>query len=754
MSRRPFTAIAPLCLALALACAPPPPTPGCDGGGCGSPPVADAGAAADGGACVPLACAAVGANCGEVSDGCGGLALCGSCGAGQTCGGGGHPNVCGAGSCTPVGCGARNCGEASDGCGAVLSCGTCGAGTTCGGSGAANVCGAGCPLGCPSPLSCGPTACEGPLSQLGLDVKVFAVSGQVTRNGVNPPCTPNQRAATVNFEEPALGYQFSASILCPESAAPLTFSAVVYPGTYRVRVWTANPEGALAEALVASALEIRANRSDLAFDVRTHGVSGQLTLDGAVPRSGQCAIDPVAVGQLAFEEPTRGYRFTVDFPCHASATPLSFGLPLYPGRYVVSFTGGGDVTPAGRTVLLPALEVAGQLSNLLLDLKTVTLSGTVTVDGLPPPLHGCASAGAQGRVRFTNAEGGTVDARLPCRANGALPLQLSTTLYAGTYRVAVSGVTDPQSAIATLPYVTHDALTLTAPRSGLALDVPTVRLAGAVKVNGAAPSSCGVTSRVLLKEATRGYQLALPIQCPTGAFSGTVVPGTWEVRIHGEAGSGIPSGSDFLARPALALSASSLSELFEVKTLPVSGGVTMDGAQPTSTCAGPSAARAAVLFEDAQQGYAFTLPVPCPSQATPFTFEGALFPGTYRVSVRGGASALPPVAARVRPSLVVSAPVSGLALDVLTRQAAGTVTLNGTQPTSGCLGSGRNRVLVRWEELTLGYTFELPAPCNGAVTPVTFGGALYPGTYRLSVAGEDSNVPKVRYRVAEQVRVP
>lgn len=46
-------------------------------------------------ACIPTTCAALGDNCGTVSDGCGGTLSCGTCTAPETCGGGGTPNVCG-----------------------------------------------------------------------------------------------------------------------------------------------------------------------------------------------------------------------------------------------------------------------------------------------------------------------------------------------------------------------------------------------------------------------------------------------------------------------------------------------------------------------------------------------------------------------------------------------------------------------------------------------------------------------------------
>ena len=116
----------------------------CGGGGmpsrCGKP-------GADGGsACTPQTCAAAGANCGPVANGCGGLiASCGTCAPPPTCGGGGTPSVCGGtAGCVPLTCASagKNCGPVADGCGGLIpSCGTCTAPSICGGGGVANVCG-------------------------------------------------------------------------------------------------------------------------------------------------------------------------------------------------------------------------------------------------------------------------------------------------------------------------------------------------------------------------------------------------------------------------------------------------------------------------------------------------------------------------------------------------------------------------------------------------------------------------------------
>ncbi len=89
-----------------------------------------------GGSCTT--CAAAGAQCGSISDGCGGTLNCGSCSSGQSC----SANVCVGGSCTTCAAAGAECGSISDGCGGTLNCGSCTiSGETCGGGGVANVCG-------------------------------------------------------------------------------------------------------------------------------------------------------------------------------------------------------------------------------------------------------------------------------------------------------------------------------------------------------------------------------------------------------------------------------------------------------------------------------------------------------------------------------------------------------------------------------------------------------------------------------------
>src|SRR5208283_1881221 len=83
------------------------------------------------GACTPTTCTAQGANCGTISDGCGGQLNCGTCPTGQTCGGGGVANVCGgcptgdvvcAGACVNTTNNPSNCGTCGNACAAGEAC--------------------------------------------------------------------------------------------------------------------------------------------------------------------------------------------------------------------------------------------------------------------------------------------------------------------------------------------------------------------------------------------------------------------------------------------------------------------------------------------------------------------------------------------------------------------------------------------------------------------------------------------------------
>ncbi|APR86170.1 Tryptophan synthase alpha chain [Minicystis rosea] len=172
----------------------------------------------DSGTCKDMVtCADVGANCGAIADGCGGILQCGDCVSPETCGGAGKPNVCGTFVCTPTTCAqaGADCGPIGDGCGGVLDCGTCSLPNTCGGSGTPSLCAI--PASCTN-LCLQQVSCSGNVTTT-ISGKVYA-PGKGT--GVGDPLL----SALVYIPNAAVA-PFAAGVTCDKCDANVSGSPLV-----------------------------------------------------------------------------------------------------------------------------------------------------------------------------------------------------------------------------------------------------------------------------------------------------------------------------------------------------------------------------------------------------------------------------------------------------------------------------------------------------------------------------------------------
>jgi len=178
----------------------------------------------------------------------------------------------------------------------------------------------------------------------------------------------------------------------------------------------------------------------------------------------------------------------------------------------------------------------------------------------------------------------------------------------------------------------------------------------------------------------------------------------------------------------------------DITTVHVSGVVTANGGVPDSACAGDEL-RATVYFYQEDGAGNFGLPVPCAAAGTPFTFEGDVFPGTYRVQVAGGVSSLPTSGINVAAGLDLHADRAGLAFDITNRHVSGTITQNGQPPTETNCPIGLDRGQVHFQEISSGDFFSFLVPCVATSgTPFVFSGTVPPGIYKVSVLGENSSL--------------
>jgi hypothetical protein len=333
---------------------------------------------------------------------------------------------------------------------------------------------------------------------------------------------------------------------------------------------------------------------------------------------------------------------------------------------------------------------------------------------------------------------------VPCAYNA-----WTATVYPGTYKVSVTG---EYSNIPTAAYVANPSLALTTSQSNVALNVQSVTVSGTVTVNGAAPVatvSCnddyGI-AEVTFIETTYGYEFTAIVPCANNAWTATVYPGTYKVSVTGEY-SNLPTAA-YVANPTLALTTSQSNVALDVQSVTVSGTVTVNGAAPVATVScNDDYGVAEVTLVETTYGYEFTAIVPCANNS----WTATVYPGTYKVSVTGEYSNVPTAAYVANPSLALTTSQSNVVLDVQSVAVSGTVTVNGAAPvaTTSC-NDDYGVAEVSLVETTYGYEFTAIVPCENDAWTAT----VYPGTYRITVQGEYSNIPTAGEVVVARITLP
>ncbi len=621
-----------------------------------------------------------------------------------------------------------------------------------------------------------------PATGLALDVKASLASGTVTLNGANPVsnsgnCTATGTSyarGTVTLREKTQGYSFSTSLQgCGNAAA--TFSTAVYPGTYEVRVNGAYSDLPGETYVAGSPLVVDAAGGNLAIDVKTSLVSGTVTLNGANPvsNSSTCVVtagdttDPR--GWVTLSDATTGSSFPVILQ-GCGTTSATFSVTVLQGTYQVRVNGGSSNLPSAPYPASSALVVNGPIANLAFDLKTSPVSGSVTLNGANPVSNStnCAVTATDTTARGTvTLKETTTSVSFTTILQGCTDTAatFSTAVYPGTYKVTVSGFS---SDIPRAAYVASSALVVNGAVANLAFDLKTSPVSGAVTLNGANPASnqsdCAVTSAghprgsVTLVETTQGYSFAANLQgCTntTATFSAAVYPGTYQVAVSGLY-SDLPELA-YVASSALAVNAPVADLALDVKTGPVSGTVTLNGANPASgssncavTATGTNYGRGAVTLTETTQGYSYTASLQGCTNTTA-TFSTVVYPGTYEVTVGGALfSDLPTVPYVASRALAVNGAVANLAFDVKASPVSGTVTVNGANPVSdstNCATPATNnyaRGEVVLTDATQGYSFTTYLEgCTD--TTATFSTVVYPGRYDVGVIGLFSDLPTAGY---------
>jgi hypothetical protein len=737
-------------------------------------------------------------SCQRLSSGCLGLSAPQACPSGDVCSGGACAgqctNQCAVGAKRCGGSGVELCSLQPSGCtdwGAPTSCGggqscadggcpgctdACTAGTTsCVSSGSQQTCQLG-PSGClqwvtqacsanqqcvqgrctaiPVCTTCPPGyACDGGVcaggdsTQIQLNIPVVTVSGTLTVNGAPPSvvagCVPP--SALLTLTEVTSGTTATLSAGCD---ANLSFSGALLAGHYKVTVTgddshvnvPAQPYLALAN------LDLSASQAGLVLDIPVVTATGTVTVNGAPPAVAAGCVPPAAL--LTFTDVASGSTATLSAGCDAH---LSFSGPLLGGTYKVTVKGDDSHVnvPAQPYLEGATVSLSTSQSGLNFDVPVVTVGGTLTVNGAAPSVAaGCVPPAAL--VTFTDAHSGSsVTLSAGCDAN----LSFQGPVLGGTYQVTLKG-DDSHVNVPAQTYLATSSLSLATSQTGLVFDVPVVTAAGTVTVNGAAPAvaaGCVPPAALLtFTEATSGSTATLSAGCDANlSFQGPLLGGTYKVTLKGDDSHVNVPAQPYLEGAALDLSASRSSLVFDVPVVTVSGSLTVNRVAPiiAAGCVPPSAL---LTFSETTSGSTVSLSSTC---AAGLPFSGPILAGTYQVTVKGDDSHVnvPAQPYSAAAALNLSTSQSGVVFDIPVYQVSGTLTVNGAPPAiaAGCVPPA---ALITFTDIYSGSSVTLSSSCAAGLP---FSGAVLGGTYRITVAGDDShvNVPAQPYLAVPALRI-
>ena len=465
---------------------------------------------------------------------------------------------------------------------------------------------------------------------LDLDIPSVQVSGAVTVNGETMPNASGSRGA-ITFTSS----EGSATTSSLATSGAAHYQLALLPGSYDV-LFQGNPQlcgGAALPQVPCNAATLRTGvalqaSGALDLDVAAIQVTGNVTLNGG-------ALSGSSVGSVVFTGQGGGALTSATLGTGRSA----YGFTLVPGTYDVSWVssgqGCGSATPPAAPCNGGTLRTGvalGSSGALDLDLKSVQVTGTVTVNGQPMP----AASGVRGALSFSpsgSAESPTGFTAGSFVSTGAA--HYAASLMPGTYDltyVANPSLCHPGSALPGVPCnggVVRRAVALQS-SGALDVDLQVVQATGNVTLNGApltaATGSRGAIAFALADGSAASAELG---SSGAGSYGLSLLAGTYEVSYQGNpALCGTSPSSDYpcaggILRSGLSLNQSGALDL-DIPAIQLTGSVTLGGQRMPDA----SSSRGAIVFtgEPGQQSASIAL-----SATGVASYSVTLIPGRYAV---------------------------------------------------------------------------------------------------------------------------
>jgi len=394
-------------------------------------------------------------------------------------------------------------------------------------------------------------------------------------------------------------------------------------------------------------------------------VSGIITVNGAAITEQSKGVGSLALVNAAGDRADLG-----------SIPGGSYSALVAPGTYDVYYSGesGSNIPILNHVKLRSGIVVGASPLSLDIDIPATTVATTVTLNGAALPNSTTSSNG------FLELRKGSGElARLADVTGGTQ----SWLIVPGTYDLYYSVYS---RSAATLPTNTSAKL-----RSGvvvgtstlaLQIDVPVTTVSVSATVAGAALTGVDNPSTLFTLKNDAGDSAQLTRTSTTGASSGPVVPGTYDLYYSPDAsGPGLPKNTSSKLMGGIVVGSSPLSLQVDLPAVQISGKITSNGAATSGF------GSTDILSLSNAAGDKIAL-----SPSTDGSFSALVIPGTYDVVYDSTRDIVPgaPVntATKLRKGLVVDKSSSVFDIDVPISTVSGNITLNGKVVGLGASGVG------------------------------------------------------------------
>jgi hypothetical protein len=250
--------------------------------------------------------------------------------------------------------------------------------------------------------------------------------------------------ARLTFRNLSSNASVSTLVSC---ANPAAYSLALVGGTYEVRL--ANGGGANVpgpDTILNASLSLTGSGTQN-FNVNSITLSGALTVNGAAPVLKTAAVNGFncidysdRVARLTFRNLSSNASVSTLVSC---ANPAAYSLALVGGQYEVRIANGGGANVPGPDTILNASLSLTATGTQNFNVNGINLTGTLTVNNLPPVLKTAAVNGFNcvdysdrvARLTFRNLSSNASVSTLVSCAN---PAAFSIALVSGMYEVRVA----------------------------------------------------------------------------------------------------------------------------------------------------------------------------------------------------------------------------------------------------------------------------------------------------------------------------